>query len=315
MPADGRVLVGIGTNDDAGVFMLDEKTALVQTVDFITPVVDDPFLFGRIAACNSLSDVYAMGGRPLTALNVVAFPTGLFSLDVLTRILEGGLSMMNEAGVSLLGGHSVDDRELKYGLSVTGVVDPSRVIRNTGLREGDVLILTKPLGTGILATALKAGMLDAVLQEPFVRSMTTLNSILPDASERFALSCCTDITGFGLAGHLKEMLGDSKVEIILHADEVPILPGALENSERGMNPGGLYRNRDFAAPICSIDPGVNRARADSLFDPQTSGGLCISLPEKHSGELLSFLADAGLAEARVIASVGKSNEGIIRIVP
>ena len=295
--------MGSDGKDDAGVYRVNEELALVQTLDFITPVCDDPFTFGRIAASNSLSDVYAMGGRPVTAMNIISFPTQKFSLSIMQKILEGGISVMREAGVQLLGGHSVEDNELKYGLSVTGYVDPKRVIKNNTIKDKDILILTKPLGTGIISTALKADFADKSILDEFLESMSTLNKSAAEIMLKYNVSACTDVTGFGLAGHLIEMIGDSDYTITVNSANLPLLDGALENAAIGLIPGGLYRNRDYIGNRCSIDESVSREMADIIFDPQTSGGLIISVPENEGDMLLKEIIDSGNRWARIIGRV------------
>jgi selenide,water dikinase len=311
IPRDANVLVGIGTGDDAGVYRISESAALIQTVDYITPIVDDPYTFGRIAACNSLSDVYAMGGRPITALNIVCFPTGKFTFDILGEILKGGLAVIEEAGACLLGGHSVDDPELKYGLSVTGIVHPERFLRNDTPREGDALVLTKPLGTGIIATAIKAGRSDGGVVETFVRSMTALNRTAAELMVAYGAHACTDITGFGLIGHAREMLGSNRLELVIESGSVPVLPGAREAAAGGFIPGGMYRNRDFISTLCSFTPAVSQVMRDVMFDPQTSGGLLIALEKGAAASLVEGLHAAGIAGAAVIGQVrGSTQQGI-----
>jgi selenide,water dikinase len=303
---DTNVIVGMDTSDDAGVYRISESDALVQTVDFITPIVDDPFTFGRIAACNSLSDVYAMGGRPITALNIVCFPTKKFTLDILKEILRGGLDVLKEAETQLLGGHSVDDPELKYGLAVTGVVRSDRAVRNNTLLHGDAIILTKPLGTGMIATAVKAGRVDRSVMKAFVGSMATLNRAASELMMKHEIHACTDVTGFGLIGHLREMLGDSMMEIIVESRSVPVLPGARDAARGGLIPGGMYRNRDFVGGLGHPDRSVPQDMLDICYDPQTSGGLLIAINEKGAGALLAGLHDAGAADAAIIARVSAS---------
>lgn len=302
---DRNVIVGMDASDDAGVYRISESVALVQTVDYITPIVDDPFTFGRIAACNSLSDVYAMGGRPITALNIVCFPVKKFSTDVLRDILAGGLSVMEEAGTQLLGGHSVDDPELKYGLAVTGMVHPERVVSNNTPADGDAIVLTKPLGTGLIATALKAAPAGDSILGPFVRTMTMLNRAACEIMLGYGVHACTDITGFGLIGHMKEMLGNNPLEMTIEAKSVPVLPGARDAAMGGLIPAGMYRNRDFVGSLCEIGPSVPPELADILFDPQTSGGLLIAVAEDEVEPLLSDLHGVGVAEAAVIATLRK----------
>lgn len=314
MKKDGNVIVGMEGSDDAGVYRLTDDTALVQTLDFITPIVDDPFTFGRIAAANSLSDVYAMGGTPLTALNIVCFPVSLFSLDRLTEILQGGLSAIDEAGARLLGGHTVDDRELKYGLSVTGLVHPGKVLTNRGLRDGDRIILTKPLGTGIIATAVKADLAPEEIIGPFETSMAALNKSAADVMRDFPVRACTDVTGFGLGGHMKEMLGSDPLEIVIDSKALPVLSGALDLASQGMNPAGLYRNRDYAGELVSIAKGVPVELADVIFDPQTSGGLLIAIRSDRAEELLAALHGRGVTSAAVIARVVSSSRPSISVI-
>jgi selenide,water dikinase len=306
VPYDGNVIVGMDMSDDAGVYRLTEDIALVQTIDYITPIVDDPYVYGQIAACNSLSDIYAMGGRPLTALNVVCFPIKKFSLDRLRDILQGGLSVIQQVGVQLLGGHSVEDDEMKYGLAVTGIVHPDRVLKNNGLKDGDAIILTKPLGTGIVATAVKAGLAEDEFVGPFIQSMSTLNDKAAHIMLNYSIHACTDVTGFGLVGHLKEMLGNDTLEAAVESRELPLLPGALDNASMGLIPGGMYRNRDYIGALCSVGDDVPRELADILFDPQTSGGLLIGLSGDDAPDLLSDLHAHGLSEARIVARIRDS---------
>jgi selenide,water dikinase len=306
VPYDENVIVGLDMRDDAGVYRLTEDIALVQTIDYITPIVDDPYVFGQIAACNSLSDIYAMGGRPLTALNVVCFPIKKFSLDRLRDILQGGLSVIQQAGAQLLGGHSVEDDEMKYGLAVTGIVHPDRVLKNNGLKAGDAVILTKPLGTGIVATAVKAGLAEDEIVGPFIQSMSTLNEKAAHIMLNYSVHACTDVTGFGLVGHLREMLGNDPLEAAVESRELPLLPGTLDKASMGLIPGGMYRNRDYIGDLCSVGENVPRELADILFDPQTSGGLLIGLSGDDAPDLLSDLHAHGLSEARIIARIRDS---------
>lgn len=306
VPDNGNVIVGMDMHDDAGVYRLTDDVALIQTIDYITPIVDDPYTYGQIAACNSLSDIYAMGGRPLTALNVVCFPTKKFSLDRLSDILRGGLSVIQQAGAQLLGGHSVEDNEMKYGLSVTGIVHPDKVLKNNGLKAGDAIILTKALGTGIVATAVKAGSAEDEILKPFVASMATLNEKAAQLMLGFNVHACTDVTGFGLVGHLREMLGYDLLEIAVESKELPLLPGALHKASLGLIPGGMYRNRDFIGDLCTVREGVPPELADILFDPQTSGGLLIGLPEADAPDLVSEMHAQGISEARIVARVRDS---------
>jgi selenide,water dikinase len=284
---DPRVLVDQTSLDDAGVFRLGARTALVQTVDFFTPVVDDPYDYGRIAGANALSDVYAMGGRPLTALALVCFPDAL-GPDVLREVLRGGQDAMRRAKTSIVGGHTVRDPELKFGYSVTGVVDPARMLTNAHVRPGDRLVLTKPIGTGILATALKHRRLEPALERRLVRQMATLNAAASAAAVRHRLRAATDVTGFGLLGHATQMAEASGVTFALRVSPDWFLPRTLELAEAGEVAGGLNRNREFFGPRVRLD-GVDPAVMLALFDPQTSGGLLMAVPERRSAALLSTL--------------------------
>lgn len=305
IPHSKDLLVGSEAKDDAGVLRVNDSLALVQTVDFITPVCDDPYEFGRIAACNSLSDVYAMGGVPVTAMNLVCFPDKLFSLDVLQRILEGGLSVITEAGVQLVGGHTVSDNELKYGLSVTGYVHPGKILRNNSIKEGDVLVLTKPLGTGIIATALKAGMAEAEHVFAYIKSMATLNKYAADIMASFTVNACTDVTGFGLAGHMIEMMAENELSIHIDSSILPVLEGTEDYASMGLVPAGLYRNSDYVGEKCIISESVTRLARDMLFDPQTSGGLVISLPGDQASKLVDALRSGGIGTCAVFGRVVK----------
>ena len=275
-----NVLVGFDTADDAGVYQLTPDCALVQTVDFFTPIVDDPFTFGAIAAANSLSDVYAMGGRPISALSILAYP-GNGDLDDLTEILKGGAAKMREADCALLGGHSVNDDEIKFGYSVTGAIHPQRIKTNAAARSGDALVFTKRIGTGIIATALKRGIAAPEHVQAAIDSMLTLNRAACEAMLAFDVHACTDITGFGLIGHAREMAAGSDVTLEIDSRLVQLLPGVLDYARAGALPGGLKNNRDFAS--CAVEG--ESAIDDLLYDPQTSGGLLISLPESDAAQL------------------------------
>ncbi len=282
--ADENVLVGFDTADDAGVYKLTPELALVQTVDFFTPIVDDPYTFGAIAAANSLSDVYAMGGRPLSALSVLAYPAA-GELEDLVQILKGGAEKMHEAGCSILGGHSIADDEIKFGYAVTGTVHPDRVKANAHARAGDALMFTKSLGTGIVATALKRGWAAEEHVAAAIRSMLTLNRRACEEMLRFDVHGCTDVTGFGLLGHAREMAMASGVTLEITVDDVRLLPGSLEYARRGAIPGGLKNNREFVS--CAVDAAreISPEREDLFYDPQTSGGLLITLPEADAAAL------------------------------
>lgn len=308
------MLVGLESADDAGVLRLTDELALIQTLDFFTPIVDDPFVFGQIAAANALSDVYAMGGRPISAMNIVAFPVQTLPIEVLHEVLRGGLDKLHEAGVPLVGGHSIDDSELKYGLSVSGLVHPERIWTNQGARPGDRLVLTKPVGTGVVSTALKRGKATDRAVAQIVRSMTTLNRaasmLLLDRGVE--VHACTDVTGFGLVGHAREMIQDSGVGLTLHAGQVELFDGAPGFARDGLVPGGLRRNREHYLPWVDVGDAVDPALVDLLHDPQTSGGLLVALPEVAAEGLAQSLGELGIS-ARVVGALGTAAPGRIRI--
>jgi len=281
---DPRLLVGFEHADDAGVFKLSEQVALIQTVDFFTPMVDDPFLFGQIAAANALSDVYAMGGEPLTAMNIVCFPECL-DTSVLQAILKGGLSKIEEAGAVLVGGHTVDDQEPKYGLSVTGVIDPQKVVSNQGAKPGDSLYLTKPLGTGIVTTAIKGEMAPPQVIEDAVNSMSQLNKAARDIMMKVEVNAATDITGFGFLGHAMEMAAGSQIQIELWANHLPLLKEVEELAGMGLIPAGAYANRDYLQGRVEVSREVDRTRLDLMYSPETSGGLLIAVDNTKRYEL------------------------------
>ncbi len=289
-----NVLVGYDTADDAGVYRLSDDLALVQTVDFFTPIVDDPFTFGAIAAANSLSDVYAMGGKPVSALSLVCYPAK-GDVDTLREIIKGGAEKMREAGCVILGGHSVADDEIKFGYAVTGHVHPKRIWPNTGAKPGDVLVLTKKLGTGVISTALKRGIASAGHVASAIESMLALNRSAAEGLANLEVHGATDITGFGFLGHARELARGSNVTLEIQSSLIQYLPGAEEYAARGALPGGLRNNREFA------EPDVDGAAPDLLYDPQTSGGLLVSLPES---EALRFTA--GYRVGRVTAFTGKA---------
>jgi selenide,water dikinase len=293
-----NVLVGFDKSDDAGVYQLTPELAIVQTVDFFTPVVDDPYTFGQVAATNALSDVYAMGGQPISALAMVCFPEKE-DLAVLEQILSGGLSKMIEAGCVVIGGHSIRDAEIKFGYAVTGTIDPRHVLANAGALAGDALLLTKPLGTGVIATAIKKGEAQPEWITAATRSMTTLNRSPAEICRKYEVHGMTDVTGFGLVAHAREMALASGVSLRLTASAVPQLPGALECIERGFIPGGLINNRNFAGCCAQADEDVPELLQTLFFDPQTAGGLLISVSSSAADALLSELRDAGVAAARI----------------
>ena len=307
------MLVGFDHADDAGVYQLTPETALVQTVDFFTPIVDDPYTFGQIAATNALSDVYAMGGKPLTALALVCFPEKA-DVEILERILAGGLSKMIEAGCTVVGGHSIRDEEMKFGYSVTGVIDPKRVLANQGAQPGDKLLFTKALGTGVISTAIKKGVARQEWIDAAVKSMTTLNKTAAEvitgqhgAEPRSAgqpkaavpVHALTDITGFGLIGHAREMALASNASLVLYSAKIPVLEGALDCVRAGHIPGGLKANREFAECVVVYDAEIPEDVRTLLFDPQTAGGLLISVTSKDAVPLCSALIAAGVAAVEI----------------
>jgi selenide,water dikinase len=293
---DERVLVGYGNSDDAGVYLLSNESALVSTVDFFTPIVDDPFDFGRIAATNALSDVYAMGGSPLFALNIVAFPEDL-DLDILTQILEGGSSVARAAGVAVIGGHTIKDAEPKYGMAVTGIVDPKRIVTNARARPGDALVLTKPLGTGVLTTALKRGAISAGDLDQAVRAMTALNDTAAQAMLAAQAHAATDITGFGLLGHGGGMARASGVRFVIDANAVPFMDRVLELIGAGVVPGGTRHNAQTHATFTEFAKSVPNAVRVGLSDAQTSGGLLISIARERLAMLVDELQKRGVPAA------------------
>lgn len=311
--SDPNLLVGIETSDDAGVYRLTDEIALIQTVDFFTPIVNDPYDFGRIAAANSLSDVYAMGGKPLTTMNIVCFPVKDLDKMILRSILEGGLEVIHKAGAVMVGGHSVEDPELKYGLSVTGIVHPRKFLTNAGARPGDNLVLTKPLGTGVLATALKARMLAESTTAKVTELMATLNKDAAEAMEEIGVSACTDITGFGLVGHGLEMATASKVCIRFYARNVPVIPEAKTFASMGLIPGGSHLNERFCSKHLDVGAGVDPLLINIFADAQTSGGLLISVPEEKCDALVKRLAERQSPCAVIVGEVLSEPAGVIQI--
>jgi selenide,water dikinase len=296
---DPNVLVGFDQADDAGVYLIGPGAALVQTVDFFTPMVDDPYTFGQIAATNALSDVYAMGGQPRTSLALVCFPEKA-DLAILERILAGGLSKMIEAGCSVIGGHSVRDDEMKFGYSVTGLIDPARVLTNGGAKPGDRLIFTKALGTGAISTAIKKRAAKQSWIDVAIGSMTTLNKKAAEVvAGRLAVHAVTDVTGFGLIGHAREIALASSVSLRFYANRIPLLEGALECVRAGHIPGGLKANREFAECVVGYDDGISEEVKTILFDPQTAGGLLISVAPEDATELTGALVGAGVPAVEI----------------
>lgn len=303
---DENLIVGIDTSDDAAVYKIDRDNAIIQTVDFFTPVVDDPYTYGQIAATNSLSDVYAMGGDPKLAMNIICFPTCL-SPDVMAKILQGGYDKIKEAGALLVGGHTIEDEEPKYGLSVSGFIHPDEVLTNCNAKPGDVLILTKPLGIGIMNTAIKAQMLDEENYQLVVKVMTTLNKKAKDAMVKVGVNSCTDVTGFGLLGHGLEMAEGSNATIKIYSNKVPVLKKSLELANMGLIPAGAYSNMSFIGDKVSFEGDIAEELKDVLFDPQTSGGLLISVSKDKAESLLNEL-EGNPTEYSVIGEVVEKQE-------
>jgi selenide, water dikinase len=308
---NANVIRSIDSLDDAGVYKLSDDLAIVQTVDFFTPIVNDPYDFGQIAVANALSDVYAMGGKPLTAMNIVCFPVKIMDIKVLQDILRGGIDKMKEAGVVLVGGHSIDDKEIKYGLSVTGTIHPKKMITNAGARAGDKLILTKPLGTGIANTALKAGAADSKTVKKITGYMAALNKTASEVMIEFEVHSCTDITGFGFIGHTWQLAQNSKVGIKIYSASIPFFPEVKEFAGKGFLPGGLQRNRDYYGNKTEFAPGVSDFVKDILFDPQTSGGLLIVAAPDIASTLLKRLLEKGLKDSTVVGEVISKPEKIL----
>lgn len=314
IPKDPKVLVGLETSDDAGVYQLNDEIALVQTVDFFTPIVDDPFTFGQIAVANALSDVYAMGGTPLTGMNIVAFPIKTLSHSILKEILLGGLLKMKEAGVALVGGHSIEDPEIKYGLAVTGLIHPQKILTNAKAKVGDKLVLTKALGTGIIATALKGGKASEEAVRKIVESMVTLNRTASEWMKKLGAHACTDITGFSFIGHALEMATASQVGMVIQSEAIPIFREAMDYAKSGLVPGGAHSNRKFFSCKVEMDPKISDFLADILYDPQTSGGLLISMPSGEAEELVAALKKEGHVHSCIVGEVVKEPSGKIQLL-
>jgi selenide,water dikinase len=305
------VIVGTETSDDAGVFRLRPDLAIVNTVDFFTPIVDDPYVFGQIAAANALSDVYAMGGDPTTALNIVAFPKSRLDMSVLAEILKGGAERAEAAGAVVIGGHTIIDQELKYGMAVTGVVHPDRVIRNVGVRPGDALVLTKALGTGIIATALKRRAASNASTDAAISSMVMLNRVASELMRQFTVHACSDVTGFGLLGHAYEMASGSNVTLSLDAVALPLLDGALELATQGHLTGGCGRNREYLLNKVLVGTDVAPSLVEIAYDPQTSGGLMIAVPDEEADRLVVELRRAGVPAAARIGHALRGQDAFV----
>jgi selenide, water dikinase len=313
--SDPDLLVGMNTSDDAAVYRLTPELALVQTVDYITPLVDDPYQFGQIAATNSISDIYAMGARPLLALNVVAFPTDALPIAVLGEILRGGADKAREAGVRIIGGHSIDDKEPKYGMAVTGLVHPDRILRNSTARPGDRLLLTKPLGMGIISTAIKRDAASAELIQRAVAVMTTLNERAAQAAIDVGVNACTDITGFGLLGHLHEMTAGSGVGARISFQRVPLLEGVVELAAQGVVPGGTKRNLAYVQEFVTFAPTMNEVQRLVLADAQTSGGLLLAVSADRATALARALDANGVPVVAEIGVMTADRPGTISVEP
>lgn len=309
--SDPNLIVGLQRADDAGVYKLTDDLAIVQTLDFITPIVDDPYSFGMIAAANALSDVYAMGAKPVTAMNVVCFPSQTLDIAVLQQILSGALAKMDEAKVTLVGGHSVKDDELKYGLSVTGIIHPHKIITKSKAKPGDKLILTKPLGTGILSTALKAGLLDDKTRIRLTEQMTALNMRASQVMVSLGAHACTDISGFGFLGHAGELAENSGVAVELQCDKVPLISEVVNFAKMGLIPEGMYTNREFRSNMIEFATKVEDFMLDILCDPQTSGGLLISVSPEVADIMLAKLKQVGYKETAMVGTVVERPESKI----
>ena len=297
-----NLLVGLDTADDAAIYKLDDEKALIQTLDFFTPMVDDPYTFGQIAAANSLSDIYAMGGEPIVAMNIVCFPS-CHDMQVLAEILKGGFSKVKESGALLVGGHTVDDKEPKYGLSVSGLVHPKKVQANSTAKPGDKLILTKPIGTGILSTAMKEGLVSKEIEEKVIETMVHLNKYAAMSIDKFEVHSVTDITGFGLLGHAMEMAKASDVTIEINSKEVPILEGAIEMAEMGIVPAGTYNNMGYIQDEVMKDECIKDSIEDCLYDPQTSGGLLLAVNPSQADDIVKDMLSNGSITAKIVGEV------------
>jgi selenide, water dikinase len=311
--SDPRVIRGMESLDNAGVFKLSEELAIIQTVDFFPPLVDDPFTFGQIAVANALSDVYTMGGKPITAMNLVCFPVETMDPSVLRDVLRGGADKLIEAGTVLVGGHSIDDPVLKFGVAATGTVHPGKLVTNSGARPGDKIILTKAIGSGIIITAMKAGQVDDKTMATVIKSMVTLNKIASALMVEAGVRCATDITGFGFLGHTIQLANNSKVGIGIKSASVPLFPRILEFTAKGLCPGGLYRNRDFYAPSVKTTGDISTDLLDAFHDPQTSGGLLMCVAPRQAEILLDKLREAGVSEAAIIGEIVGEHVGVISI--
>jgi len=308
------MLVGTETSDDAGVFRLRPDLAIVNTVDFFTPIVDDPYVFGQIAATNSLSDVYAMGGEPKTAMNIVCFPKGKMEMEVLGEILKGGADKVKESGAVIIGGHSIIDEEIKYGMAITGVIHPDKIFRNVGVQEGDALILTKPLGTGIITTALKKGKASKESVDEAVAFMTTLNAAASAVMCKYPVHACSDVTGFGILGHALGIASGSGVTLVIESQKLPIMHRAPRLAEKGYITGGCKRNRDYLKDKITVEKSLPEGIVEVAFDPQTSGGLLIAVAKRHATKLIEDLQAAGVTAATQVGYATSLQKPWVRLV-
>ena len=308
------MLVGTETGDDAGVYRLRSDLAIVNTVDFFTPIVDDPYIFGQISAANSLSDVYAMGGDPVTCMNIVCFPKGKMDIEILGEILKGGAEKVKESGAVVIGGHSIIDEEIKFGMAVTGVIHPDKIFRNVGVQEGDVLILTKALGTGIITTALKKGKASDESVNEAVKSMTTLNAGASMVARKHSVHACSDVTGFGILGHALGMASGSGVTLVIESAKMPLLRGAPRLAEKGYITGGCKRNREYLSDKMTIDKSIREGLVEIALDPQTSGGLLLAVAKRHAAKLVEDLNAAGVTHATEVGYATSLQKAWVRLV-
>jgi selenide, water dikinase len=311
---DPDILVGTETSDDAGVYRLRSDLAIVNTVDFFTPIVDDPYVFGQISAANSLSDVYAMGGEPKTCMNIVCFPKGKMDIEILGEILKGGADKVKESGAVVIGGHSIIDEEIKFGMAVTGVIHPDKIFRNVGVQEGDALILTKPLGTGIITTALKKGKASEESVNQAVKSMTTLNASASLVARKHPIHACSDVTGFGILGHSLEMASGSGVTLVIESAKLPLLHRAPRLAEKGYITGGCKRNQEYLNDKMVIDKSIREGLVQVALDPQTSGGLLIAVAKRHAVKLIDDLHAAGVTHAAEVGYATSLQKSWVRLV-
>ena len=308
------MLVGTETGDDAGVYRLRPDLAIVNTVDFFTPIVDDPYTFGQISAANALSDVYAMGGEPKTCMNIVCFPKDKMDIEILGEILKGGADKVKESGAVVIGGHSIIDEEIKFGMAVTGTIHPDKIFRNVGIQEGDVLVLTKPLGTGIITTALKKGKASQESITAAVKSMTTLNAAASIVARKYPVHACSDITGFGIMGHGMGMASGSGVTLVFDSQKFPLLPRAVRLAEKGYITGGCKRNRDYLNDKMSIEKSIREGLVEIALDPQTSGGLMIAIAKRNSAKLIEELHNAGVTDAVEVGYATSLQKPWVRLI-